>query len=204
MKKVVNVSLHRSATQSFNDYCASLGYRNQHWPGFDFDKACEPYLERLNFSQVWKLYSKIAAEFDSFCDIPQSFIYKEFMRNYPDAVYLLLLRPVDKWIESVRRHTNGRDMDVMEKMQYWSILDVRKAHLSEYSNDELEKGYRVHLSNLVSSANRYKVKLEILNIDDKLFLDKLAMIFDVSKDIPFNDVDVNRKFYNIEKSEESL
>lgn len=202
MKKIVNVSLHRSATQSFNDYCARLGYKNQHWPGFEFDKSCEPYLEDLNFSQVWKLYSNIANEYDSFCDIPQSFIYREFMRNHSNAIFVLLLRPVSDWIASVRRHTNERDMDILEKMQYWSILDVRKEHLSYYSDEELEKGYRTHIANVCMSASRYKVQLYVLNIDDNLFIDKLSSIFDVSPSIPFNDVDVNRKFYNTEKSEE--
>lgn len=193
MRKIINVSLHRSATQSFHNFCLSAGLKSQHWPGKDFDKSCSPALEELNTQYVWDLYKKKVENFDSFCDIPQPFIYKEFMKEYPNGLYILVLRDTSQWIASVRRHTLKRNMDIMEKLQYWTILENRKEHLRDYTDDELSYGYRAHIINVVNASKQYQVELVILNLDDKKFQQKLKDSMKVNMDIEFKSVDITRK-----------
>lgn len=150
-EKIFNVSLHRTATHSFHLMCQRHGIRSQHWPGFGFDVPCSGALADLNHELVWNLYRPFVNNNDALSDLPAPLIFPQAARDCHGARFLLISRPVEGWINSIRRHTTGRELDSMEKLQYWNICRHRHDCLSEYSDDELAEGYRNH-DNMVRTS----------------------------------------------------
>lgn len=152
-KKVFNVSLHRTATHSFHLMCQRQGVRSQHWPGFSFDAACSPALTSLDRELVWQFYRPHVRACDALSDLPVPLVLPQALRDYPGARFVLIRRSPASWVKSVRRHAEGRELDVMEKFQYWAICGGRQNYISEYSDEELEEGYEKY-QEVVSSLMR--------------------------------------------------
>jgi len=204
-KKIFNVSLHRSGTQSFNNLCERLGLRAQHWPGFEFDKLCSSALESLNGQLVWDLYKTRVLSNDTFCDLPVPFVYEQAVRDYPDAYFLIVLRTPSSWIKSIRRHTRNRDLDVMEKFQYWSICEVRKDHISKYSDEELEQAYIKFFAKATNTIVGHSAKYQVFNLESPKLGSEIAEFLGFAgRDIQFENVDINRKFYGDTTSQSDL
>lgn len=164
-RKLFNMSLHRSGTQSFNRFCEDLGFSCQHWPGFAFSNACAPALGTLDLEYVWDLYSRLTGNADVFSDIPMPFLAEYAARDFGDGRFLMIERPVHAWVASVRRHLDGREMDVLEKMQYWTICNNRSDTISGYSDEELIAGYRTHRDMVGDTLSRHGIDLFLFNLD---------------------------------------
>lgn len=193
MKKIFNLSLHRSGTQSFARFCEEEGYAVQHWPGFKFDKMCEPALSTLDTCFVWDIYRHNVNTKDVFADVPMPFIYRHAFESYPNSKFVLVTRPVNAWIYSVRKHTHGRELMVMEKIQYWSISEVKRDRLSDYNDTELEIIYRTHIINVINFMNHRDGNLLVVKINDPEIGDKLGKFLGFkNKNLEFKNVDATK------------
>src|ERR1700728_4964475 len=104
MAKIFNLSLHRSGTQSFRHFMHVHGFKAAHWPGWTFEALGTDAVKNLETAAVWATLGEVVAEGEVFCDLPYPFLYEEAFAAYPDAKFLLVLRDVGEWIESVRKH----------------------------------------------------------------------------------------------------
>ena len=174
----------------------SAGLRSVHWPGFAFDKACEPALADLDVEYVWSLYKDVVAANDAFNDLPTAFLWRCAFRDHKDAHFVIVLRSPEAWIKSIRRHTSGRKIDVMEKLQYWSIFDDRREHISDYPDDMIRDGYVRYYTTVAGEALRAGVRLATFWLEDEGIERKLKLEFGwEGSEAKFGDVDINRRFY---------
>jgi hypothetical protein len=150
MRKIFNISLHRSATLSFIKFCEANGAKGQHWPGREFDEAVRPALRGMNLDFVWRTYQPCLQQADAFADIPVPLFYRHAYETFPDARFVLLLRSPQSWIKSVRYHCReGRVLDVLERMQYYYAFGKAISRLDEFTDLELFDGYE-HFTEIVT------------------------------------------------------
>jgi hypothetical protein len=92
-QKVFGIGLSRTGTTSLTEALRVLGYRAVHCPLsiVAFDGA------RL------KLSTDIVEQFDAFTDSPVARVYRELDQAYPGSKFVLTIRPLDKWMGSMRR-----------------------------------------------------------------------------------------------------
>src|SRR5215469_3388939 len=88
--KIFNLSLHRSATESFSQFMADHGFRATHWPGLTFDQLCQQAAVHRDTNAVFRLASETIEANDVFGDVPYCFLYRELFDAYPGAFYLIV------------------------------------------------------------------------------------------------------------------
>ena len=190
--RIFNVSLHRSGTQSFADFCQRNGLKTLHWPGVGFDLICRPALETADTGYVWYQYSKIISGFDAVADIPAPVVFREAMTDYPGAKFVLILREPKGWVKSVRQHINQREMDVLEKMQYWTAYGKNFGDYLWLGDDELEALYRRYSQVVTDCARQRNVALGTFDLFDPELGQKLGAFLGLEERKPFNLVDITK------------
>jgi hypothetical protein len=179
--KIFNVSLHRSGTRSFHVFCEQNGFRSLHWLGLDFDGNCAMALEREDRRALWGIYSMFINQSDACSDVPCPSIYEEAFEAFPNAKFILVLRRPSEWIASVRRHTAGRALGVLEKFMYWPLATERRDTLSEYSDSELEDCYVRHTANVANFMIARRAHFSVFQLDDPLIGQRLAKFLGVNE-----------------------
>lgn len=165
--KIVNLSLHRSATLSFSEFMYSHGFRSAHWPGNDIDEMCRSAVPSLDTGMVFAAARRIIQTNDAFSDVPYCFLYKEFLHAYPDARFFITVRRIPSWIASVRRHIGQRELYNLEKMQYWLNAEPHKSFIYDYGDDELQTIYMKHLVTVVNAMQSARARFRVFELDER-------------------------------------
>lgn len=190
--KIFNLSLHRTGTQSFHDLCRNNGLRSQHWPGWAFDRSCSDALKYFDVEAVWDLYRPFVDQAEAFSDLPCPTVYARAYRDFPDAKFVLVIRSPSQWIKSVRKHTRGRALDVLEKFMYWSICTERHGDLRRYSDTELEGAYMRHIVDIATFMRSRKADFAIFQLNSPSFSDTLIEFLNFKRNVPIRRVDDNK------------
>ncbi len=183
-RKIFNLSLHRSGTQSMWFFLKTMGFSSQHWPGADFDKKCEPFLQTLDTAGVWNLYQPFVKMHSSFHDVPMPFLYHHILRDFPDALYMIVVRRPSTWIRSVRELTKGRELTVMEKFLYWTMFENRCNTLAQYTDDELEYGYLKFISDVANIMIASQANFRMFNLESPDLASSIAEFCGITHSIP--------------------
>ena len=91
--KVFGIGLSRTGTTSLTEALRLLGYNAVHCP-----------LSIVAFNGTGlKLSPRVVGRFDAFTDSPVARMYQELDDAFPGSKFILTVRPLDKWLNSVRR-----------------------------------------------------------------------------------------------------
>lgn len=156
--KVFIIGFHKTGTSSMGKAFQMLGYRvcGSIKEAMDFNKIDQDPREYI-FSEALKLTPK----YDCFQDTPWFMFYKELYEIYPDAYFVLTVRPEKDWIRSVLNHFGNRDNSPYHEWIY--------GHKDPRSNEETYlKKYQNH-NNSVKSFFKNNSKFIVFNLkeDDK-------------------------------------
>jgi len=171
---IVNVSPHRSATQSVTAFARAHGLTARHWLGEAFDNAASGVM--LDTAALWRL-AKPYADVDVVSDLPWPLLHVE-LSTLHDARFLLVQRNDLSWLASVRRHTAKRDLSYLEKWFYWTYAKPGAARLDAYDDDALLQACQRH---------RYAVRealgdrLTTFRLEDPHLAERLAEFLGVRK-----------------------
>jgi|GEM_PF-3943045 len=165
-RRIVNLSLHRSGTQSFIDMCWRNNLRCLHWPGVGFDLLCRPALASLDTAYIWSMYNYISLGYEAMADLPMPLLFHEAMHQWPDAEFVLVQRKPADWVKSVRRHTRNRRLDVLEKFQYAMILTRPLGNIRDITDADLEFAYTRFNDHVIALARERRVKFSTFQLDD--------------------------------------
>lgn len=103
--KIFGIGFHKTGTKSLADALHLLGYRVTGPNG-----VLDPEIA----SNVYELADRLAAEYDAFQDNPWPILYKYLDQRWPEAKFILTIRPADRWIGSVMRHFAGKHTPMRE------------------------------------------------------------------------------------------
>jgi hypothetical protein len=187
--KIFNLSLHRSGTQSFHSFLGSHGFKAAHWPGWTFEELCAEAVDRLDTGAVWMTLKEVLAECDVFCDLPYPVLYQEAFAAYPEAKFLLILRDVRGWMNSVRKHIGNRPLSIYERFQYWSYSSDRPDRLDGYSERDLETIYLSHVASVTRFMREKKASFGIFWLTDPDIGNQCANYFNFKMEGEFPLID---------------
>lgn len=199
--KIFNLSFHRNATTSFNNFMKDLNYKCIHdtWLsmkkigiGNNFanninlnDKNLEPYdriMKRVNTNELDKLIEL----YNVFSDNPWPILYKYLDEKYPNAKFILFYRDSNEWLKSVQQYF-GNTSSNFRKLLY-------KNNGSPYTNPDVYiQTYEKHNSDVINYFMDRKDKLLVINLDDN--------DIEIGKVISdFLNLNINKKFPKMNKS----
>lgn len=98
--KVFNIGLNKTGTTSLEEVYRSMGLNTLGWSGFNghiFSQAREGKFD---------LMFGVAQGFEALSDLPWALYFEELATQFPDAKFVLSIRPEVDWISSIVRHTN--------------------------------------------------------------------------------------------------
>lgn len=191
--RVFNVSLHRSGTKSFIDLCVRNKLRSLWWPGIGFDLLCRPALHNLDRRYIWNLYKCICEGHDAFADLPVPLLYRELMAEAPDAKFLLILRPAQDWVRSVRRRFQGQPLNILPRFLYSSLGARLVKDLGDLSDEVLEGAYESFNCRVAEEAKAQGVRFETFQLNDPQIGRKLAKYIGLELTDEFRNFDTLMK-----------
>lgn len=183
--KIFNLSLHRSGTQSVTQFLKDHGVQATHWPGYEFEDQCQPYLAENNSGAVWSDVAPRIKDADAFSDVPFNFMYREALKGYPNAKFFIVLRSPNDWLRSVRRHVGKREMYPLEKLQYWMFAKDKKPALADYSDEDLRRLYHDHLMTVTNYMVAHSANFRLFYLESETIGQDLCDFLGLKQMAPF-------------------
>ncbi len=111
--KIFGVGFQKTGTSSLNEALAVLGYRA--CGGLRLNHPKGVYIEPpFTNEKVMEVARPRVAEGDAHNDNPWPLLYRELDAEYPGSKFILTVRDIDDWTDSVVRHFGDRQSDLMQ------------------------------------------------------------------------------------------
>lgn len=133
MKKIFNISLQRTGTQSLNDMLCNAGIKSMHWVGKYKFNQYEPI---QNKNDLIEKISRLDNKFEAFNDMPYNILYDHYSKKYENARFIFVTRDFDSWWTSMQ---NFYEHEKIEKQRnnFKGLTDLQKICYLEYLNIDL-------------------------------------------------------------------
>ena len=145
-RKIFNVSLHRSGTQSVHDLLVRSGVSSIHWPGsvkgVDYQSKIAGYENDLAY--VTAALAPVINMVTAVSDVPIAALYDHLENAYADGAFILMFRNPFDWARSVRRHIGVRGFNAFERVQYWRYFPDQPSSLRAIEDSLLYSVYLTH------------------------------------------------------------
>ena len=141
----------KNGTTSTDLFFKKLGYKSAHWLGSFIDSNS---FDGLSFEDVLKCGEFVENDFDALTDVPWCFAYEYFDKKYANAKFILMTRPLDDWLISLKislitnkenslRHISwskaaGRDIKDLKLLTDKELIEIYTNHTKnviEYFKD---------------------------------------------------------------------
>ena len=159
MTKTFVLSMHRCGTRSVSEFLDAHGFRVRHCPkmfdGVDHQNIVRLRENDLDFVARW--LKRIFDEYEVISDVPVPVIYRQLMEMYPEARFILVIRPAADWVKSVRRHCGGREFKPFERCQYWAYVKGRPDSIDAISDAALGRAFHKHTEAVVREIPRERL-----------------------------------------------
>lgn len=174
--KVFGIGLNKTGTSSLDRALNELGIRSIHFP---CDRTTHAELARGNYQL------SILERYQAITDIPVAPYYAQLDANYPHSKFILTVRDVEAWLESVRKHWEFAWRWAEHERHFKSFFEfitacVYGAH--HFQRERFEYVYHQHLRNVAEYFHKRPHDLLILNICDGEGWEKLCPF--LGKSIP--------------------
>lgn len=124
---VFNIGLSKTGTTSLNDALDILGYNAFHLPPITHVDADG----RISSRWPWWVY-----KYDALTDLTVSVLHAELRETFPKARFIYTRRPLDKWLDSCRRHFTPALAQRRIDQGQTQINDLCKAYYGSAVYDE--------------------------------------------------------------------
>ena len=145
-RKIFNVSLHRSGTQSVHDLLVRSGISSIHWPGSvkGVDYQAKITGHENDRAYVAAALAPVINMATAVSDVPIAALYDHLENAYTNSAFILVSRNPFHWVRSIRRHIGAREFTAFERVQYWRYLPAQPASLYAIEDSLLYSLYLTH------------------------------------------------------------
>ena len=136
----------KNGTVSTHMFFEKLGYKSAHWLGNHMDRNS---FDGMSFEEILKAGEFVENDFDALSDVPWCFAYEYFDKKYADAKFILMTRPLDDWLTSVRIHMTRNPGNALRHTS-WSksaSREIKDLHL--LTDEEFIETYQNHTKNVL-------------------------------------------------------
>lgn len=136
--RIFGIGLNKTGTMSFDEALTVLGFQSLHDGGREIHDAV-----RRAIDDGTPLLSNIDPRFDAFSDIGLlSRRFRMLDEQYPGSSFVMTTRPLDKWIDSRRRHVE-RNIALKEAGEYeGAFLEIDEEKWVREWTDHTERVHR--------------------------------------------------------------
>lgn len=141
--KIFGIGLSRTGTSSLTFALRILGHTTIHFP---------------------KDPITMAEKFDALTDTTVARDYKKLDKSYPNSKFILTIREIDDWLNSIKAHFNRNSAETREK---W-VLDLRRDvyHTADFNLKLMRDSYLKHINDVKHYFKDRPKDLLIMNICD--------------------------------------
>jgi hypothetical protein len=181
-RKIFNISMHRSAGQSFHNLCQKRDILSMHYPPKD-DNEKKFGISGQTVDDIYKNFLCYIPNYQAFSDTPISIISKKLIKNFSKDLFLLITRNEESWAKSVIRNHESHvfyrgDIPQINKSMYSYLLNKPIKKADDLSLDDLIFCYNYYNSSVIKFAKRNNADLTILNLEDLNFSQKINIFLD--------------------------
>ena len=140
--KIFGVGLSKTATTSLDRALNDLGIRSIHFPS-------DPTTYRELSAGIYRL--TILERFRAVTDISVSPFYAQLDKTYPNSKFILTIRDLDSWLESIREHCEFMWQWALHDRQFRKFLEFITAcvyGVHHFHRDRFIYVYRQHLKSV--------------------------------------------------------
>ncbi len=146
--KILGVGLSRTGTSSLNEALKILGFKSIRW------EQQTPIMDDIVMGVTKNPNFKRFDHVDAVVDIPAAYYYKEIYNAYPDLLFILTIRNIDRWFQSAKwlfekctpyglrnKPEEFKKTQVLQKLVYGSdkaIEDLYKRRYQEHNNNVIK------------------------------------------------------------------
>jgi len=163
-KLILNLSLPRTATQSFH-LAAKLGGRSSvHFNEFEYIFNYQDEETR------WNEFKKVLSGYEVVSDQPIHFFVENLMINYGSSTFVLVERDVDLWVQSTKKLWAGivvhkiNEQPPIELIKYVTKRDY--SSFSQISDEVLREVHRKYHYDVEHLAKKHGIELIKASLDD--------------------------------------
>ncbi len=169
--KVFVLGFHKTGTSSLAKALVVLGYRVCGFVNPPTNYTPDMYTREELFEDWYKPFLK---KYDVVEDTPWFIFYRELLELYPDAKFILTIRPVDKWYKSALKHFGGYD----RKSYHW----IYNGEGDPEGNKELYiKKYTEHNKDVIRYFKERNKELLVMNLPEDFNWEVLCDFLDCRK-----------------------
>ncbi len=164
-QKVLGIGLSKTGTASLARALNLLSIKTIHCPA---DQTTFDELKNGNY----KL--SILNKFQGAVDTPIVPFYAQLDKTFPDSKFILTVRQIDSWINSMRRHMSFLSRWTEDSLTFFAFIDACVYGTLEFHEDRLRYVYETHVRNVNHYFSNRPEDLLILNICDGEGWEKLC------------------------------
>ena len=186
-KKVINISMQRSATQSFDKFALAKGFYSKHY------LSEEEYLSlcSLDIKSAWKEYLKLITPFEAISDTPIPLFIKNLYRQYPNESFVLFTRDPHDWANSVRNHLDylysvNRYHSKLDQLTY-NVYMGKSISIDNITENDFISIYNNYLSYSKEMAFKLGISIKEIELSSTSISENLNQIFDLVKPSDFKE-----------------
>lgn len=163
-QKVFVIGFQKTGTTSLEHALQFLGYRV-----YGGDKNLLKFDDQVKLSDYIK---NLLVNWDAVQDMPWPLFYKELYELYPDAKYILTLRPTDKWIRSVVKYFASIRVPMHRKIYNVPCAEGHEeTYISVYNkhNEDVKRFFQNKDNFIIMEQGQnfnYKTLCDFLELDD--------------------------------------
>lgn len=177
--KIFNISFHKNGTTSFHELMNISNLKSYHDVGsfskniMNFNNNIKnniiitysnkninvhPTIKLNKFINYNKL-NKLIDKYDTFSDMPFSYLYEYLDKKYPNSLFIYVYRDTDNWYNSINNHS--KSYSNMRKLIYgYGVASIKKKkYISLYNSHNKEVTKYFKNKNNLLKINLYDPKI---------------------------------------------
>ena len=155
-RKIFNISMHRSGTQSVHDLLVRCRISSVRWPswvkGVNYENLVAGSEDDILY--VADVLAPVFEMVTAVSDVPIPALYDTLDDMYPNSAFILVSRRPLDWIRSVRRHVGNSNLHPFERIQYWRYFSGHPTTLTGVTDTDLHSAYVSHRRNALTFFER--------------------------------------------------
>jgi hypothetical protein len=137
--KIFGIGLSRTGTTSLSAALSQLGYRSAHFAELRRELADRPGWFAGDFATDYLV------GYDAAADLPVATFFPQLDERYPESRFILTVRAVESWLDSVRRHWQTRPFRDDAKGRFRNMVRLAMYGIHGFSESRMRTVYEFHL-----------------------------------------------------------
>jgi hypothetical protein len=183
MPKIINLSMQRTATQSFHEFAKAKGFSSKHFISDEEQKI----FSKMSKKEMQMFYLSEIKKFDCVSDLPVPLFIKKIIEKNKDSKFLFIKRDAKDWAMSITKHQKQlkkqNTYPHLDQLTY-SLFLGKQVSINGLTIDDYINIYKNYLSYSEELFKKNSLDIVRLKLEDSLSI-PMNNLFDSVKKTEF-------------------